>query len=142
MTTGAVVPVCLVRGDLPHPFLSNPIAGRPPPGPAGSDDDDDDDAATGGARVSHLGENVVRQVDDAIQRAAQGKARFPRHDGKVFENLKRGLPNAESGYYTEWTAAAAGAKRGADRVIIGGTPARPDVIYYWNHAGNYVLLWP
>lgn len=37
----------------------------------------------------------------------------------------RPWPNAEWGYYTEWTAAAAGAKRGVDQVIIGGNSARP-----------------
>jgi guanyl-specific ribonuclease Sa len=35
--------------------------------------------------------------------------------------------------YTDWTAAEAGAKPGADRVIIAGDPANPDAIYYWDH---------
>lgn len=100
--------------------------------------------AAGGARVSHLGDDVARQVDEAIERAAQGKIRFPGHDGKVFDNADGLLPPSGPGYYSEWTAAAAasGAKRGAHRVIIGGNPARPDVIYYWDHAGNYVQVWP
>lgn len=98
--------------------------------------------AAGGARVSHLGDDVARQVDDAIERAAQGKIRFPGHDGKVFDNTDGLLPPSRPGYYSEWTAAASGAKRGAHRVIVGGNPASPDVIYYWDHAGNYVQVWP
>lgn len=98
--------------------------------------------ATGGARVAQLGDDVARQVDEAIERAATGATRFPGHDGKPFLNVDEALPAADAGYYTEWTAAASGAKRGTDRVIIGGNPAAPDVIFNWDHAGTYIQVYP
>ncbi len=54
----------------------------------------------------------------------------------------RTLAAADPGYYTEWTAAASGTKRGADRVIIGGGPAAPDVIFYWDRSGMYIQVYP
>ena len=102
-------------------------------------------ASKWGSRVSHLAPGVVGQIDEAIQRAASGTARFPGHDGKVFKNSDNGLPSAPLGYYAEWTAAASSAKRGSDRVIIGGNPAAPDAIWYWDHSAGkagYTQLYP
>jgi len=31
---------------------------------------------------------------------------------------------------------------GADRVIIGGDPAHPDVVYYWDHASTLIQVYP
>jgi hypothetical protein len=99
-------------------------------------------AASIAERLSHLGPDVIRQVDDAIQRAASGSpARFPGHDGKVFLNSCQ-LPQAPSGHYKEWTAAASGEKRGMHRVIIGGDPSAPDAIWYWDHVTEPIQIYP
>jgi guanyl-specific ribonuclease Sa len=84
--------------------------------------------------------DVRANVEDAIQRAASGKVRFPGHDGKVYNNSDGLLPGG--GSYTEWTAAKAGAKRGAHRVIIDGDLAKPTAIYYWDHANAPVRIGP
>ena len=100
-----------------------------------------DDAAAGveSAAKDALSPAVRANVDDAIQRAAAGKVRFPGHDGKPYMNSDGLLP---PGRYTEWTAAESGAKRGADRVIISGDPAKPDAIYYWDHVNPPVRIGP
>ena len=88
-------------------------------------------------------------VPCALQQAEfsrrETKARFPGPDGKPFKNSADGLPSAPDGYYTEWTAAASGAKRGTDRVIIGGNPSAPDAVWYWDHSpgkAGYTQLYP
>lgn len=105
-----------------------------------------DDAAESvqkGARLrSSLGNDLANQVDETIERAASGTIRFPGHDGKQFKDVNGALPEAELGYYTEWTVAASGAKRGTDRLIIGGSPANPDAIFYWDHAGSFIQVYP
>ena len=93
-------------------------------------------------RLRHLPQDVREQVVDAVERARTGKVRFQRHDGKVFENKAQSLPAKPYGYYHEWTAAATGQKRGPHRVIIGGDPKEPDVIYYWDHQHGYVQVYP
>ncbi|MCZ3386479.1 MAG: hypothetical protein LH630_05845 [Actinomycetia bacterium] len=90
--------------------------------------------------VDALSPAIRANVDDAIQRAASGKIRFPGHDGKVYDNSDGLLP--QGGHYTEWTAAQSGAKRGADRVIISGDPANPDAIFYWDHVNPPVRIGP
>lgn len=90
--------------------------------------------------LESLAPAVRAQVEDAISRAASGKVRFPGHDGKVYNNADDLLPRG--GSYTEWTAAAAGAKRGAHRVIIDGDPANPTGIYYWDHVNSPVRIGP
>jgi hypothetical protein len=101
------------------------------------------EASSVAQRLSHLGPDVVRQVDEAIERAASGRPpRFQGHDGKIFENTLGRLPQALPGYYSEWTAAASGAKRGENRVIIGGDRAAPDTIWYWDHKTNLIQLCP
>ena len=95
------------------------------------------------ARRVPLGDaDLERRVDDAIERALQGKVRFPRHDGKVFKNKLGGLPAHPEGYYREWTAADPMSKRGGDRVIVGGDPRTPGVVYYWDHEHGYVRIYP
>jgi len=73
--------------------------------------------------------------------------RFPEHDGKVFENRpgiggERLLPDKPTGYYHEWTAAPSGVGRGTHRVIVGGDPKNPDVIYYWDHDKTIIRVGP
>lgn len=97
-------------------------------------------ATNTGRSALNLSDDVATQVDDAIARASQGQVRFPGHDGKAYLNRDGLLP--ERGDYTEWTAAASGAKRGADRVIIAGNPASPDAIYYWDHVNPPVRIGP
>jgi RHS repeat-associated protein len=87
--------------------------------------------------VGALSGATQANVDNAIERAAAGKVRFPGHDGKPYLNSDGLLPEGE---YTEWTAAEAGAKRGADRVIIEGDPANPSAIYYWDHVNPPVRI--
>jgi ribonuclease T1 len=55
---------------------------------------------------------------------------FPyRHDGSVFGNRERLLPQRPRGYYHEYTVDTPGASsRGARRIVTGGTP--PDIWYY------------
>jgi hypothetical protein len=84
---------------------------------------------------------LANQVADAIHRAANDKTRFPRHDGKVFENRANDLPAASRGYYRMWTVADAGEPRGVYRVIIGGNPDAPDIVYLWNKE-TFVRLAP
>ena len=97
-------------------------------------------AAAARASVDALSPTIRANVDEAIQRAASGKVRFQGHDGKVYDNSDGLLP--QGGNYTEWTAAQAGAKRGADRVIISGDPGNPDAIYYWDHVNPPVRIEP
>jgi guanyl-specific ribonuclease Sa len=97
-------------------------------------------AEAGTSALESLSPAVRTNVDDAIQRAASGKVRFPGHDGKVYNNSDGLLPRG--GSYTEWTAAQAGAKRGADRVIIDGDPANPNAIYYWDHVNPPTRIGP
>lgn len=97
-------------------------------------------AKTGASALDALSPAIRSNVDDAIERAAAGKVRFPGHDGKVYNNSEGLLPRG--GNYTEWTAAQAGAKRGADRVIIKGDPANPNAIYYWDHVNPPVRIGP
>jgi guanyl-specific ribonuclease Sa len=83
--------------------------------------------------------DVLKEVDDAIARAKIGTERFPGHDGKIWRDEESQLPSEPAGYYREWTAAPNQAGRGwdyPDRVIIGGDPAHPDAIYYWDHTDN------
>ncbi len=68
------------------------------------------------------------------------RSAFPGHDGKVYNNSDDLPPHA--GNYTEWTAAQAGAKRGADRVIIDGDPVNPNAICYWDHINPPVRIGP
>jgi guanyl-specific ribonuclease Sa len=97
-------------------------------------------ATNTGRAALNLSDDVAAQVDDAVARVSQGQIRFPGHDGKPYLN-RDGLLPARSDY-TEWTAAASGAKRGADRVIIAGNPARPEAIYYWDHVNPPVRIGP
>lgn len=97
-------------------------------------------AKTDSSALDALSPAARSNVDDAIQRAAAGKIRFPGHDGKVYNNSDALLPRG--GNYTEWTAAQAGAKRGADRVIIEGDPAKPNAIYCWDHVNPPVRIGP
>ena len=97
-------------------------------------------AKTGTSAFDSLAPEVRTNVDDAISRAASGKVRFPGHDGKVYNNTDGLLPRG--GSYTEWTAAEAGAKRGAHRVIIEGDPASPRAIYYWDHVNPPFRIGP
>jgi len=89
--------------------------------------------------LAKLPSKVRETVDDAIARAKAGKVRFQGHDGKPYLNSDGSLP---PGNYTEWTAAASGAKRGADRVIIEGNPSNPSAIYYWDHVNPPVRIGP
>ncbi len=97
-------------------------------------------ARTGASALDSLSPVVRANVADAIQRAASGKVRFPGHDGKVYSNFDGKLP--PGGNYTEWTAAKAGAKRGADRVIVEGNSAHPSAIYYWDYVNAPVRVGP
>jgi guanyl-specific ribonuclease Sa len=94
----------------------------------------------GASALESLSPGVRSDVDDAIERAASGKVRFPGHDGKVYNNSDGLLPGG--GNYTEWTAAKAGVQRGANRVIIEGNPASPNAIYYWDHVNPPVRIGP
>lgn len=52
-------------------------------------------------------------------------------DGTVFQNRERLLPARDRGYYREYTVATPGeASRGARRIVAGGPPRDPEVIYY------------
>ena len=97
-------------------------------------------AKAGDSVLDSLTPLVRSNVDDAVKRAASGKVRFPGHDGKPYKNSDGSLP--AGGNYTEWTAAGAGAKRGAHRVIIDGDPANPNAIYYWDHVKPPVRIGP
>ena len=66
--------------------------------------------------------------------------RFPDHGGRVYNTWDDLLPGG--GNYTEWTAAQAGAKRGAGRVISEGDPANPIAIYCWDHVSPLVRMGP
>ncbi|GDY33054.1 hypothetical protein GTS_46870 [Gandjariella thermophila] len=101
----------------------------------------------GGQRLRDLDPDTRQMVDETIQRAKDGKAIFQKHDGKIFDNYDRvtgthPLPDEPAGYYREWTVARPGMKRGAHRIIIGGDPANPDVIYYWDHGVEYIRIYP
>jgi len=98
------------------------------------------DSRSAESALESLPPAVRADVEDAVQRAASGKVRFPGHDGKVYNNSDNLLP--QGGNYTEWTAAIGGAKRGANRVIIDGNPANPDAIYYWDHVNPPVWIGP
>ncbi len=87
--------------------------------------------------MGELSAATQANVDNAIERAAAGKVRFPGHDGKPYLNSDGLLPEGD---YTAWTAAEAGAKRGADRVITEGDPANPSAIYYWDHVNPPVRI--
>lgn len=97
-------------------------------------------AKTRSSALESLAPAVRSNVDGTISRATSGKVRFPGHDGKVYNNSDGLLPRG--GSYTEWTAAEAGAKRGAHRVIIEGDPASPNAIYYWDHVNPPVHVGP
>jgi ribonuclease T1 len=53
-------------------------------------------------------------------------------DGVTFGNRERLLPRRERGYYREYTVPTPGSrKRGARRIVCGGTPpVKPEVCYY------------
>lgn len=89
--------------------------------------------------LEKLPAEVRANIDDAIRRASQGKPRFPGHDGKPYANSDGLLP---PGSYQEWTAAAAGSKRGPYRVLIEGDPASPNAIYFWDHVNPPVRIGP
>jgi guanyl-specific ribonuclease Sa len=110
-------------------------------------------SARSGAAVKTLGALGVRDlalfrvppsarevIALTLERARVGKIRFQRHDGKVFENELSELPRGVA--YEEWTIAANGAKRGADRLIISGDPAAPSAIYYWDHTNPPIWIGP
>ncbi|GAA4251693.1 hypothetical protein GCM10022255_045320 [Dactylosporangium darangshiense] len=87
-----------------------------------------------------LSEEAATEVSGAVSRAAEGRVRFYGHDGKPFHNDDDILPVMPDGYYTEWVAACPTCKRGQHRVIIGGDPANPSGIWYWDHGSTYVQL--
>lgn len=93
-------------------------------------------------RISLGNADLERRVDDAIERARIGKIRFYKHDGKPFDNWDDLIPVQPEGYYTEWTAADNGKPRQLDRVIVGGDPRNPDVIFYWDHDVLYLQIYP
>jgi guanyl-specific ribonuclease Sa len=93
-------------------------------------------------RLSALPEARREQVRQAIDRARAGRTSFQGHDGKVFRNDRKQLPLMPLGYYHEWPAAASSDPRGADRIIVGGDPRNPDVIYYWDHEIKPVGIYP
>lgn len=100
-------------------------------------------AATRAARRVSLGSiDLDRRVDNAIERARGGKVRFDGHDGKVFMDHDEYLPERPPGYYSEWTAADNGKVRASDRVIVGGDPANPELIFYWDHEILYRQVYP
>ncbi len=84
--------------------------------------------------------DVLKEADEAVARAKAGKIRFDKHDGKIWEDRKHQLPPKPRGYYREWTAAGPHSPRGTDRVITGGDPRNPDVIYYWDHSDSPPIL--
>jgi hypothetical protein len=99
-------------------------------------------SSTPGRRaLEKLPAGVREQVDEAMERAANGKVRFPRHDGKVFRNDDESyrLPDGE---YRSWTAARSGSSRADYRVLIEGDPAKPNAIYLWDHRTPPVRIGP
>jgi guanyl-specific ribonuclease Sa len=84
---------------------------------------------------------VQAQVEQAIDRAATGKVRFPRHDGKVFLNDDPAY-RLPPGAYREWTVASAGTKRRLYRILVEGDPTAPNAIYFWDHIKPPVRIGP
>jgi hypothetical protein len=91
--------------------------------------------------MSELPVEVRQQIEEAIERAAERKVRFPGHDRKTFENRNL-LYRLPTGEYSEWTVAPSGSKRGLYRVLIRGDEASPDAIYIWDHTGPPVRIGP
>lgn len=91
--------------------------------------------------LDRLPVEVRQQVDDAVERAARGRIRFPRQDGKTFRNLDPSY-RLPPGDYRSWTVASSGARRGPYRVLIEGDPARPDAVYLWDHVRPPVRIDP
>ncbi|MGO4652194.1 RHS repeat-associated core domain-containing protein [Arthrobacter sp. 2RAF22] len=89
--------------------------------------------------LDSLSPTLRADVEDTIQRAASGRTRFDKHDGKEYENRNGLLP---PGRYQEWTVAKPDAKRGPDRIIIEGDAANPNAIYYWDHVNAPVRIGP
>jgi hypothetical protein len=98
-------------------------------------------SAAGRRALEKLSPEVREQVDEAIERAASGKVRFPKQDGKLFRNddPTYRLPPGE---YRSWTAASNQSLRGDYRVLIDGDPARPKAIYLWDHDNPPVRIAP
>lgn len=69
------------------------------------------------------------EARDALALIRQGGP-FPyRRDGIAFQNREGRLPEAQRGYYREYTVTTPGSRdRGARRIISGGRP--PTVFYY------------
>lgn len=90
--------------------------------------------------MRRLGSVMVSGVVLAVVAPATAEE-TPTHVG---EHATEFMEAADTGkpVKVEWTAAEAGAKRGAHRVIIEGDPASPNTIYYWNHVNPPVRSGP
>jgi ribonuclease T1 len=82
------------------------------------------------------------QVGDTVEEIQNGGPfRYPQ-DGVTFDNRERLLPHEALGYYHEYTVTTPGsADRGTRRVITGGSPSAPVVIYYTgDHYASFCRL--
>ncbi|MCV7226577.1 ribonuclease domain-containing protein [Mycolicibacterium komossense] len=84
------------------------------------------------------------QVSDTVRAIRTGGPfPFPRHDGGVFGNRERHLPEAAKGYYHEYTVITPGARdRSTRRIITGGTPVTDPRQYFYtsNHYESFCLV--
>jgi ribonuclease T1 len=82
------------------------------------------------------------QVGDTVEEIQNhGPFRYPQ-DGVTFDNRERLLPREALGYYHEYTVTTPGsADRGTRRVITGGSPSAPVVLYYTgDHYASFCRL--
>jgi guanyl-specific ribonuclease Sa len=98
-------------------------------------------------RLPELSDDQRERIKQAIDRARSGKIANQKHDGKPYTNIGKDtgfpvLPVMPPGYYREWPASAPTDRRGIDRIIVGGDPRNPDVVYYWDHEKKYLIIYP
>ena len=68
------------------------------------------------------------------------EARIYDNDGRNDSAL---LPPAPPGYYQEWTVQANGKEREDGRLVIGGPPDNPNVIYFTDgHYKKFTKVYP
>jgi ribonuclease T1 len=82
------------------------------------------------------------QVADTVEEIQTGGPFRYRQDGVTFDNRERLLPREALGYYHEYTVTTPGsADRGTRRVITGGSPSAPVVLYYTgDHYASFCRL--
>lgn len=86
--------------------------------------------------------SLPSEARQALAEVRRGPPYAYAKDGVAFGNHERLLPRQPRGYYREFTVRTAGSRnRGARRLIIGGTPATSNEIYYTaDHYASFIRV--